>query len=55
MIVDRYEPVNLFAVIPQRYASLAPDLQALDHLLDDVDLTRIGRHPNAWGREIPKG
>ena len=35
MIVDRYEPVNLVALIPQRYATLEPDLQALDHLLDD--------------------
>jgi hypothetical protein len=30
MIVDRYEPVNLFAVIPQRYATLEPVLQELD-------------------------
>lgn len=35
MIVDRYEPVNLFALIPQRYASFEPQLQELDHLLDD--------------------
>lgn len=35
MIVDRYNPVNLFALIPQRYGSFAPDLQELDHLLDD--------------------
>jgi transposase, IS5 family len=38
MIVDRYEPVNLFALIPERYATLEPDLQALDHLLDDDEL-----------------
>lgn len=35
MIVDRYEPVNLFALIPERYAALEPALQELDHLLDD--------------------
>jgi IS5 family transposase len=35
MIVDRYEPVNLFALIPQRYATFEPQLQELDHLLDD--------------------
>jgi len=35
MIVDRYEPVNLFALIPERYATLEPELQALDRLLDD--------------------
>lgn len=35
MIVHRYEPVNLFALIPARYATLAPVLQGLDRLLDD--------------------
>jgi transposase, IS5 family len=35
MIVDRYEPVNLFALIPARYATFEPHLQALDRLLDD--------------------
>lgn len=35
MIVDRYEPVNLFALIPELYASLEPALQELDRLLDD--------------------
>jgi transposase, IS5 family len=35
MIVDRYEPVNLFALIPERYATLEPALQDLDRLLDD--------------------
>ena len=35
MIVDRYEPVNLFALIPTRYATLEPHLQELDRLLDD--------------------
>jgi IS5 family transposase len=35
MIVDRYEPVNLFALIPERYATLEPARQELDRLLDD--------------------
>src|SRR5947209_4913552 len=35
MIVDRSKPVNLFALIPQRYATLEPRLQELDRLLDD--------------------
>jgi IS5 family transposase len=48
MIVDRHPPVNLFAVIPQRYASFAPDLQALDHLLDDDAIFQ--RHPQAGTR-----
>jgi IS5 family transposase len=38
MIVDRYEPVNLFALIPKRYATFAPELQELDHLLDDDEI-----------------
>ena len=35
MIVDRYEPINLFALIPQRYATFEPQLHHLDHLLGD--------------------
>lgn len=35
MIVDRHEPVNLFALIPERYAHFEPQLQELDRLLDD--------------------
>jgi IS5 family transposase len=35
MIVDRSEPVNLFALIPERYATREPALQNLDCLLDD--------------------
>jgi IS5 family transposase len=38
MIVDRHEPVNLFALIPQRYAHFEPQLQELDHLLDDDEI-----------------
>ena len=35
MIVDRYDPVNLFNLVPQLQLALDPDLAALDHLLDD--------------------
>lgn len=35
MIVDRYEPVNLFALIPQLGTGFDPALRTLDHLLDD--------------------
>ena len=53
MIVDRYEPVNLFALVPQRYASFEPQLQELDHLLDDDEIFQrikgdLGRrHPHS--------
>jgi IS5 family transposase len=58
MIVDRHEPVNLFALIPQRYATFAPQLQELDHLLDDDaifqrlkgDLARRSPHSLTRGR-----
>ena len=58
MIVDRYEPVNLFALIPQRYASLEPQVQELDYLLDDdeifqrvrADLARRYPHSLTKGR-----
>lgn len=58
MIIDRHEPVNLFALIPQRYASFAPELQELDRLLDDdaifqrvkADLSKRYPHSLTAGR-----
>jgi hypothetical protein len=38
MIVDRYEPVNLFALIPKRHATFEPGLQELDHLRDNDEI-----------------
>mgnify|MGYP001353041627 CR=1 FL=1 len=38
MIIDRHEPVNLFALVPQLYADFEPELGELDHLLDDDEL-----------------
>jgi transposase, IS5 family len=35
MIVDRYEPVNLFNLVPQLQLEMDPELAALDRLLDD--------------------
>ena len=35
MIVDRYDPVNLFAFVPKLMADFEPELRALDGLLDD--------------------
>jgi IS5 family transposase len=35
MIIDRYDPVNLFNLVPQLQLEMDPELAALDHLLDD--------------------
>src|SRR3712207_3268426 len=35
MIVDRYEPVNLFELVPKLLTDFEPELRELDHLLDD--------------------
>src|SRR5262245_53858057 len=35
MIVDRYPPENLFALVPKLRADFAPELRELDQLLDD--------------------
>jgi IS5 family transposase len=38
MIVDRYDPLDLFALVPQLKLELEPVLSGLDGLLDDDDL-----------------
>lgn len=38
MIVDRYPPVNLFAVVPKLVADFEPELRELDRLLEDDEL-----------------
>jgi transposase, IS5 family len=57
MIVDRYEPVNLFALLPERYASFEPQLQELDHLLDDDEVFRRVKQDLArrYPRSLTKG
>jgi IS5 family transposase len=35
MIIDRYDPVNLFKLVPQLQLDMDPELAALDKLLDD--------------------
>lgn len=35
MIIDRYDPVNLFKLVPQLQLEMDPELAALDCLLDD--------------------
>ena len=56
MIVDRYDPVDLFALVPKLMADFEPELRELDRLLDDdgilqrvkADLAR--RHPHSLTR-----
>ena len=35
MIVDRYDPVNLFELVPKLNLEMEPELAQLDRLLDD--------------------
>jgi len=58
MIVDRYDPVNLFALVPKLMADFEPELRDLDRLLDDdailqrvkADLARRCPHSLTRGR-----
>ena len=53
MIVDRYDPINLFELVPKLNLQMEPELAQLDRLLDDdvlfervkADLSR--RYPNS--------
>jgi transposase, IS5 family len=53
MIVDRYEPVNLFELVPKLKLEMEPELLELDRLLDDNVLFRrlkadlVRRYPNS--------
>jgi len=58
MLVDRYPPADLFALVPALYADFEPVLRELDHLLDDdaivaavrADLARRAPHTRTHGR-----
>src|SRR5918998_2913206 len=58
MIVDRYDPVNLFALVPKLMADFEPELRELDRLLEDdgilqrvkADLARRYPHSLTRGR-----
>ena len=58
MLVDRYPPANLFALVPALYDSFEPVLRELDRLLDDDaivqrvkgDLAQRARHTLTLGR-----
>jgi IS5 family transposase len=53
MIVDRYDPINLFELVPKLKLEMDPELAELDRLLeDDVLFERVRadlckRHPNS--------
>jgi IS5 family transposase len=53
MLVDRYDPVNLFELVPKLKLEMEPELAHLDVLLDDDELFSmvradlIQRHPNS--------
>jgi IS5 family transposase len=55
MIVDRYDPINLFQLVPKLNLEMEPELARLDELLDDDELFKLlkadllERYPN-WGR-----
>src|SRR5918998_1680331 len=58
MIVDRYDPVNLFELVPMLVADFEPELRELDRLLDDdailqrikADMARRAPHSLTRGR-----
>ncbi len=43
MIVDRYDPVNLFELVPKLKVEMEPELAGLDVLLDDDELFSLVR------------
>ncbi len=53
MIVDRYDPINLFEMVPKLNLEFEPELAHLDRLLDDDELFNLvkadllKRHPNS--------
>src|SRR5215210_1134796 len=58
MIVERYDPVNLFELVPKLVADFEPELRELDRLLDDdailqrikADMARRAPHSLTRGR-----
>jgi len=60
MIVDRYDPVNLFALVPQLGSGFDASLRELDHLVDDdlifqrvkADLAKAHPHSSSKGRHF---
>ncbi len=63
MIVERYDPVNLFELVPKLVADFEPELRELDRLLDDdailqrikADMARRAPHSLTRGRHSTPG
>jgi hypothetical protein len=57
MIVDRYDPINLFELVPKLKLEFEPELAELDVLLEDDELSSSSRRiflnatltPRSWG------
>jgi transposase, IS5 family len=53
MIVDRYDPMNIFELVPKLELDFEPELRELDRLLEDDELFSVvkadlaKRHPNS--------
>ena len=53
MIVDRYDPINLFEMLPKLNLEFEPELRVLDELLEDDELFElvradlVKRYPNS--------
>ncbi len=45
MIVDRYDPINLFELVPKLELEMDPELAQLDHLLEDDVLFKRESEP----------
>lgn len=43
MLTDRYDPVTLFALVPQLSLQMQPELAQLDRLLEDDVLDPLGK------------
>ena len=41
MIVDRYDPMNLFEIVPKLELEFEPELVELDRLLEDDELFEL--------------
>ncbi len=41
MIVDSYDPINLFEMVPKLKLEFEPELAQLDELLDDEELFKL--------------
>ena len=56
MIVDRYDPVNLFELMPKLRLEMEPELAALDRLLEDDEIfLQVSRPTRPSDARTPQG